>query len=98
MKFHFELLPQEFKSLPRDIFGILLAATAIVLCISWIGSMSVRNAFQLKGAQEEIEKAEGELRDLNKQIGDLQPPLPTINSIKSRIDFLNSNLDTPASS
>lgn len=98
MKFQFDLLPREYKSLPRDVLGILLAATAIVLCISWIGSMSVKNAFQLKTAQDEVDKAEGELRDLNKRIGDLQPPLAVINSLKSRIDFLNTNLDTPASS
>ena len=98
MKFRFDLLPQEFKSLPRDVLGIFLAALATVLCISWTGSMSMRNAFQLKTAQEEIEKAEKELRDLNRRIGELQPQAKIISSIKNRIDFLNANLDTPASS
>lgn len=98
MRFHFDLLPQEYKSFPRDVVGILLAVAAIVLCVSWIGSMSLSNAFQLKKAQDEIDKAERELGDLNKRIGDLQPPLPVINSLKARIDFLNANLDTPASS
>jgi hypothetical protein len=60
--------------------------------------MSGSNAYQLKKAQDEIDKAENELRDLNKRIGDLQPPLAVINSLKARIDFLNANLDTPASS
>ncbi|RCK81098.1 MAG: hypothetical protein OZSIB_2475 [Candidatus Ozemobacter sibiricus] len=98
MRFHFDLLPPEYKSLPRDVVGIVLAVAAIVLCVSWISSMSVSNAYQLKKAQDEIDKAENELRDLNKRIGDLQPPLAVINSLKARIDFLNANLDTPASS
>lgn len=98
MKFKFDLLPYEYKSLPRDIFGIVLAVFTIIVCLSWIISMNINFAKEAVIVNSELSKLERELEELNKSINQLQVSTPRINDLKARIEFFNSNIDTPASS
>lgn len=98
MKYQFDLLPKEYKSLPRDVLGIALALIAILVTISAIGSMSIKNSGELYGIQTKVNKVEAQVRDVVEKTGALQPPINEINSLKSSINFINQNLDTPGSS
>jgi hypothetical protein len=98
MKFRFDLLPQEYKSFPRDTLGIVLAVLAIVSCLSAVGSMYIKNSKEIKAAQILVDKVENDLRALIEKTGKLQPPLNEINALKNSINFINKNLDTPGSS
>jgi Tfp pilus assembly protein PilN len=98
MKFQFDLLPQEYKSLPRDVFGMVLAVVAIAVSLSWTLTVYGRNTLETKSVQDEWEKADSELRQVNQELGQMQPPVADINLLKTSIDFINNNLDTPGTS
>jgi len=98
MKFQIDLLPKEYKSLPADLTGFVLAAVAIVICLSWTISSYMKNTSEQFKAQQQVDTAMKDLRDLNQRIGELQPPIAQINSLKSSIEFINRNLDTPGTS
>lgn len=98
MKFQIDLLPKEYKSLPADITGFILAAVAIVGCLSWTVSSYMKNTSELLKKQTEVDSAMKELRSLNQTIGELQPPVAEITALKSSIEFINKNLDTPGTS
>ncbi len=97
MKFQFDLLPVEYKSLPRDNIGIVLALIIIVTTISAVGSMTIKNRTELSDAQTRLNAKDSELRDIIDKTSKLQPPLNEINALRSSIEFINANLDTPAS-
>lgn len=97
MKFQFDLLPKEYKSLPRDTLGIALALLTILTTISAVGTMTIKNHRELTEIQGKIGVKETELRDVIDKTGKLQPPVNEINALRSSIDFINANLDTPAS-
>jgi Tfp pilus assembly protein PilN len=98
MKYQFDLLPNEYKSLPRDNLGIVLAFLTILVSISAIGSMSIKNHSELSGVQTQVDKVEAQVRDMIEKTSALQPPVNEINSLKSSINFINQNLDTPGTS
>lgn len=98
MKYRFDLLPKEYKSLPRDTLGIALAFLAIMTTISAVGSMSIKNRKEQTAIQTQINAAEQELRDMVEKTSSLQPPINEINSLKGSIAFINQNLDTPGTS
>ncbi|PKL50964.1 MAG: hypothetical protein CVV42_01295 [Candidatus Riflebacteria bacterium HGW-Riflebacteria-2] len=98
MKYQLDLLPKEYKSLPRDNLGIVLAFLTILVSISAIGSMSIKNHSELSGVQAQVDKVEAQVRDVVEKTSALQPPVNEINSLKSSINFINQNLDTPGSS
>lgn len=98
MKYQFDLLPKEYKSLPRDILGIALALITILVTISAIGSMSIKNRSELSGVQTKVDNIETQVRDVVEKTSALQPPINEINSLKNSINFINQNLDTPGSS
>lgn len=98
MKYQFDLLPKEYKSLPRDTIGIVLAFLTILVSISAIGSMSIKNRSELAGVQSEIDKLEAQVRGVVEKTGALQPPVNEITSLQNSINFINQNLDTPGSS
>ena len=98
MKYQFDLLPKEYKSLPRDNLGIVLAFLTILVSISAIGSMSIKNHSELSGVQAQVDKVEAQVRDMIEKTSALQPPVNEINSLKSSINFINQNLDTPGTS
>lgn len=97
MKFQFDLLPKEYKSLPRDTLGIALAFLTIITTISAVGSMTIKNNRELIEVQAKIASKEGELREVIDKTSKLQPPVNEINALRSSIEFINANLDTPAS-
>ncbi|HEY9072180.1 MAG TPA: PilN domain-containing protein [Candidatus Ozemobacteraceae bacterium] len=98
MKFQIDLLPREYKSLPADLTGFVLAAVAILLCLSWTVSSYMKNTSEQFKVQQQVDAAMKDLRDLNQRIGELQPPVAQINALKSSIEFINTNLDTPGTS
>ncbi len=98
MKYQFDLLPKEYKSLPRDNLGIALAFLTILVSISAIGSMSIKNHSELSGVQSQVDSVEAQVRDIVTKTGALQPPVNEITSLKNSINFINQNLDTPGSS
>ncbi|EKD81595.1 MAG: hypothetical protein ACD_39C01732G0002 [uncultured bacterium] len=98
MKYQFDLLPKEYKSLPRDTLGIALALLTILVTISAIGSMSIKNHSELSTVQGQVDSLDAQVRDMVEKTGALQPPVNEINSLKSSITFINQNLDTPGSS
>lgn len=98
MKFKFDLLPEEYKSLPRDTLGIALAVLTIIASISAIGTMYIKNTSSLKEIQTQVDQQDKQLRDLVDKTSKLQPPVNEINSLKNSINFINQNLDTPGTS
>lgn len=98
MKYQFDLLPKEYKSLPRDNLGIVLAFLTILVSISAIGSMSIKNHSELSGVQGQVDKVEAQVRDMVEKTSALQPPVNEITSLKNSINFINQNLDTPGTS
>lgn len=98
MKFKFDLLPKEYKSLPRDILGIALAFLAIMTTISAVGTMSIKNTREQAQKQKQVTDVENQLREMVQKTSNLQPPVNEINSLKGSIAFINQNLDTPGTS
>jgi hypothetical protein len=98
MKFRFDLLPEEYKSLPRDTLGIALAVLTIIASISAVGTMYIKNKSELLAIQAQVDSQEKQLRDLVDKTSKLQPPVNEINALKNSINFINQNLDTPGSS
>lgn len=98
MKYQFDLLPKEYKSLPRDILGIALALLTILVSISAIGSMSIKNHSELASVQGQVDSVDAQVRDMVEKTSALQPPVNEITSLKNSITFINQNLDTPGSS
>ena len=96
MKFQFDLLPDEYKSLPRDNIGIALAVLIIFTTIAAVGSMSIKNRSELAAVDGRLNAKDSELRTIIDNTSKLQPPLNEINALRGSIDFINSNLDTPA--
>ncbi len=96
MKFQFDLLPDEYKSLPRDNFGIALAILIIVTTVAAVGSMTLKNRSELATVEGKLNAKDSELRSIIDNTSKLQPPLNEINALRGSIDFINSNLDTPA--
>lgn len=98
MKFQIDLLPKEYKSLPSDYTGFILAAIAIIGCLSWTISSYMKNTSDQLKMQTKVDASMKELRELNQKIGELQPPVAEITALKSSIEFINRNLDTPGTS
>lgn len=98
MKFKFDLLPDEYKSLPRDTLGIALAVLTIIASISAVGTMYIKNKASLNEVQRQVDMFDSQLRELIDKTGGLQPPVNEINALKNSINFINQNLDTPGTS
>lgn len=98
MKFKFDLLPDEYKSLPRDTLGIALSILIIIATISAIGIMYIKNISTLSQVQAMIDQTDNQLRSLIDKTSKVQPPINEITALKNSITFINQNLDTPGSS
>ncbi|HNV69465.1 MAG TPA: PilN domain-containing protein [Candidatus Ozemobacteraceae bacterium] len=98
MKFQFDLLPMEYKSLPRDNVGIMLAIVALVLCVSAITSLNFKNKKEMAARQSEIDAAQAQLSQTYQQAAAIQPPVDRIENLKRSIQFINSNMETPGTS
>lgn len=96
MKFQFDLLPSEYKSARRDTFSMILAVIAILIAVATIGMASMKNNGELSKLDKQINEKDGKLRSVINETSQLQPPTSKINTLKSSIEFINKNLDTPA--
>ena len=68
MKFRFDLLPTEYKSLPRDIVGLVVGIAAIVTCISWTTFAYWQSFDQEAALQKSIDAKHTELSGINDTI------------------------------
>lgn len=98
MKYQFDLLPIEYKCLPRDFIGIILATLAIVIGVSSSVSLYHKNTREMVAEQKKVDTAQKELEDLYRQAGELQAPVDRLNSLKASVEFINNNLQTPGTS
>ena len=98
MKFKFDLLPNEYRSLPRDTLGIALAVLTIIGSFSAIASMHFKTRGERVKIDAQISEVEKELTQVIADTGKLQPPVNDINSLINSINFINQNLDTPGTS
>ena len=98
MKFQIDLLPKEYKSLPRDFLGIVLGVAAIIICVSWTTSIYWRSFNLEAGLQKKIDAKHDELSEMNKTISNLHPDMTKINYLNNSIQFINTHLNTPGTS
>lgn len=95
MKFKFDLLPNDYRSLPRDTLGIALAVLTIIGSFSAIGSMHIKTRGERVKIDAQISEVETKLAQIIGDTGKLQPPVNDIKSLINSIEFINKNLDTP---
>lgn len=98
MKYQFDLLPDEYKSFPRDNIAIALAVFIVVLTASAISTMNYKARTEIRKTDAQISECETQLRAQIEEANSLQLPLGKINALKRNIEFFNHNLDRPATS
>lgn len=96
MKYQFDLLPEEYKSAPRDNIGILIAIIFIAVAIVSISTATIKNKADLAKIEKQVNQKDNDLRKLIDDISAKQPPTASVNQLTNSINFINSNLDTPA--
>lgn len=96
MKFQFDLLPAEYKSAPRDNIGMILAVVVIIIAILSITIGGSKNRTTLANIEKQIDAKDARLRSIINETSNLQAPVAKINALKQSIEFINKNLDTPA--
>lgn len=97
MKYQFDLLPEEYKSSPRNNFVIAIAVILAIIAIVSIGMNMAKNKASFKTIDDKIESARKTLQGKYDEISRQKPNSAKINEIKSKIEFINKNLDTPGS-
>lgn len=98
MKFQFDLLPQEYKCLPRDNLGIILGTFAMVICLTATASLWKKNDAQIQECKAQIKQSEEQIDAVYREMNQFQTPSDRIVLLKNTIDFINKNLETPGSS
>lgn len=96
MKYKFDLLPDEYRSTPRDNIGIFIAIVVIILTIASIGIETMKNKAAFAKIDNQIAEKYDQLKRIVEKTSELQPPISKINELKTSIEFINNNLDTPA--
>ena len=96
MKYQFDLLPEEYKSSPRDNLGIALAVIAIIITIISISWNNIKMKSAFKDVDRNIKTETDSLNRIYQEINGLNPDFNGIAKLKKKIDFVNNNLDTPA--
>ena len=95
MKYQFDLLPEEYKSSPRNnillFIAVALAFTAIVSIVMSMAKIKASNA----NTENEINNNINILRAKYDEIGKYNPNTAKIIEVKKKIEFINKNLDTP---
>ena len=97
MKYQFDLLPEEYKSSSRNNFVIAIAVILAIIAIVSIGMNMAKNKASFKTIDDKIESARKTLQGKYDEISRQKPNSAKINEIKSKIEFINKNLDTPGS-
>ncbi len=95
MKYQFDLLPDEYRSAPRDKIGIFIAVVAIIITIVSISMTSLKNKKAFAGIDKDISSAKSTLQSIYNETNNQKPSSNEINKLKSSIEFINKNLDTP---
>jgi Tfp pilus assembly protein PilN len=98
MKFSFDLLPNEYKCLPRDHLGILLGALAVMLCLSATATLYYKNTVEMKDFNSQIRQVQTEIDTVYESMKNYQTPTGDIDRLKGIISFINRNLEHPGSS
>lgn len=98
MKFQLDLLPNEYKSLPRDFFGMVLAVAAVAVCISWTMTVSARNFQDQMAVQGKIDEVTRRLNEVRDEIQRVQPPQNEVKNLEASINFINRVVDSPGTS
>ena len=94
MKYQFDLLPDEYKSTPRDYFSIFLAVILIIVAIISIGIKSSEIKKKSESLDLQIETKRGELENIRDKIN-AKKPEGSVDKVKRKIEFINKNMDTP---
>lgn len=97
MKYQFDLLPEEYRSTPRDNLGIFIAIVVLAVTIVSISTTAIKNKAAFSSIDKQINAKDTELRKIIDETSAKQAPTASINALKSSIEFINKNLDTPAS-
>ncbi len=96
MKYTFDLLPDEYKSSPRDNIGIFFAVVAIIITLASIGVTMIKNKASFAGIDKQITDNKKRLESSYNRINSMRPDTNKIAEVKKSIEFINKNLDTPA--
>lgn len=96
MKYQFDLLPEEYKSSPRDTIGIVFAVIAIIITIASICTTMIKNRASFSGIDKQIANKKSELAGIYSKTSNKNPNADRINKVRKSIEFINKNLDTPA--
>lgn len=95
MKYQFDLLPEEYKSSPRDNIGLFLAIVLLIIAAVSIGWNVSQNKATFKGIDTKIKTANNQLEAKYAEIKSNNPDTQKILEVKKKIEFINKNLDTP---
>ena len=82
MKYRFDLLPDEYRSSPRDNVGIFFAIVAIIITIAAIGTTMIKNKAAFAGIDKKIAESK---RELEKQYADINSKKPDATKINECI-------------
>ena len=96
MKYRFDLLPDDYRSSPRDNVGIFFAIVAIIITLASIGTTMIKNKSSFAGIDKQISDSKRELESSYNTMNGMKPDAKKINDVRKSIEFINKNLDTPA--
>lgn len=95
MKYQFDLLPEEYKSSPRDNFGLFIAIVLLIIAVVSIGWNMAKNKAAFQDIDGKINEANKRLEGKYNDIKSENPDTNKILEVKKKIEFINKNLDTP---
>lgn len=98
MKFQFDLLPQEYKCLPKDSLGIVLGVFALLACLSASTFLYLKNTADFKEYDKEFKAIVSEINENYDAMKGVQKPIAEIDQVKGIIAFIQENLEHPGSS
>ncbi len=94
MKYQFDLLPEEYKSTPRDYFGMSLALILVIVAFISIG---VKSSELNAKVRDKVSERDSKINVLQGKYDVIsgEKPKKDVNKVKRKIEFINKNLDTP---
>jgi Tfp pilus assembly protein PilN len=98
MKYQFDLLPHEYKCLPRDNLGIVVGTIAVLICISATATLYLKNSREIETCNLQVKQAQARVDTIYQDMNQYQSPTERIMMLKNTIEFINQNLETPGTS
>ena len=95
MKYQFDLLPEEYKSSPRDNIGLFIAIVLLIVAVVSIGWNMAKTKAAFQDIDGKIAAANKLLEGKYNDIKSENPDTNKILEVKKKIEFINKNLDTP---